>query len=83
MAYIFKQLQTSPGLLWVHYIEIYNEVAYDLLDPQRLTTPIDQWKKVALFFFPDQKGQLPGGRARRDPLQKPHLAPVLQSEAGE
>lgn len=35
--------------MYVSYMEIYNENAYDLLDRRHVETPLENWNKVIYF----------------------------------
>ena len=37
--------------MYVSFMEIYNEQAYDLLDQKHVEIPIENWNKVYFNFF--------------------------------
>ena len=37
--------------MYVSFMEIYNEQAYDLLDQKHVEIPIENWNKVFFFFI--------------------------------
>lgn len=44
-----KRSENCDYQIYVSYMEIYNENAYDLLDKKHLETPIENWNKIILF----------------------------------
>lgn len=42
--------------LYVSFMEIYNENAYDLLNRDNLETPLESWGKIS--FMEDSKGNI-------------------------
>ena len=53
LTYIFDELEKRKANveynLYISYMEIYNENAYDLLDRQHLEIPLEQWNKITMF----------------------------------
>ena len=35
--------------VYISFLEIYNENAYDLLDKKHLETPMENWNKIQIF----------------------------------
>lgn len=46
--------------MYVSFMEIYNEVAYDLLDKKHVELSLDNWNKVLLTHFSYLQGQFDG-----------------------
>lgn len=49
LTYIFDEFDKRSNMeyhLYISFMEIYNENAYDLLNRQNLETPLEEWGKV-------------------------------------
>ncbi|GAB1606530.1 kinesin-like protein KIF6 [Argonauta hians] len=58
LSYIFEEFnkQTSINFtVHVSYLEIYNEIGYDLLDPKHVASKMEDLPKVTLLEDPDQR----------------------------
>lgn len=58
--------------MYISFMEIYNEVAYDLLDRRHIEMSLESWNKVFLSFSNDLivKGYANGRRLREYSPQK-------------
>ncbi|XP_066451406.1 kinesin-like protein KIF6 isoform X2 [Eleutherodactylus coqui] len=57
LSYIFEQLQKDVSkvhTVHISYLEIYNEVGYDLLDPKHDASKLEDLPKVTIMEDPDQ-----------------------------
>ena len=50
---VFDEIEMRQGNqefnIYVSFLEIYNETAYDLLDRKHAELPLEQWNKIALY----------------------------------
>ena len=44
-----KQIKNYTYEIYISYIEIYNESAYDLLDRQHAETDLENWRKIIVY----------------------------------
>ena len=52
---LFKQVKSRENFrIQISFTEIYNESIYDLLDPEKKTTPIEQWIPVQIYEVENQ-----------------------------
>ncbi|CAD8161778.1 unnamed protein product [Paramecium octaurelia] len=52
LSYIFDEIDKRTKFqykIYISFMEIYNENAYDLLEKRHLEIPLEQWNKIALF----------------------------------
>ncbi|CAK83511.1 unnamed protein product (macronuclear) [Paramecium tetraurelia] len=52
LSYIFDEIDKRNKFeykIYISFMEIYNENAYDLLEKKHLETPLEQWNKIALY----------------------------------
>jgi len=52
LSFLYDQLEAKKNYhyqLYISFIEIYNENAYDLLDKKHLETELDNWSKILLY----------------------------------
>ncbi|CAD8172512.1 unnamed protein product [Paramecium pentaurelia] len=52
LSYIFDEIDKRTKFeykIYISFMEIYNENAYDLLEKRHLETPLEQWNKIALY----------------------------------
>lgn len=49
LSFVFDEFERRPNMeykMYVSFMEIYNEQAYDLLDQRHVEIPIESWNKV-------------------------------------
>lgn len=54
MTYIFDEFERRSDIeynLYISFMEIYNEHAYDLLERKHIEQPLDTWNKVILSAY--------------------------------
>lgn len=53
LSYVYDEIERRSKdydyQIYISFMEIYNENAFDLLDKRNLETPIENWNKITLF----------------------------------